>query len=112
VTRGGLTETQALAGDISQYLFDEWCRSWGEFRFGCRQYEALTDEDWAEAGFDPDDGTMLIIRRKEDGKLFEVELEAHVYEVPSKEEREKRAEQARVLLERYKAAEPEVTPGA
>jgi hypothetical protein len=104
VSRGDLTETQALAGDISQYLFGEWCRSWGEFRFGGRQYEALSTEEWAEAGFDPDDGTTLVICRKEDGKLFEVELEVSVCEVPSKEEREKRAGQARVLAERHKAA--------
>ena len=84
-------ERVALAGDICQYLFDEWCGTFGTFGFGGQKYEALSAEDYEELGY-PDDPTgPLIIRRVSDGKCFEVELEANVYAVLPRAEREKRA---------------------
>jgi hypothetical protein len=103
MNHGDLSETQALAGDICQYLFDEWCGDFSDLQFGGEKYQRAGMEDAQELGFEDDDTTLLIIRES-DGKVFEIELEANVYEVPSKEEREKRAAQARALIERHKAA--------
>lgn len=103
MNRSDLSETQALAGDICQYLFDEWCGDFDDLRFGGKKYRRAGMEDAEELGFEDDDTTLLIIRES-DGKVFEVELEANVYELPSKEERERQAAQARALIERHKAA--------
>jgi hypothetical protein len=103
VNRDDLSETQALAGEVSQWLFDEWCAEFGDLRLGGEKYRRAGLEDAEELGYGDDNTTLLIIRES-DGKVFEVELEANVYEVPSKEERDKRAAEAAVLLERYKAA--------
>jgi hypothetical protein len=103
MSRSDLSETQALAGDVCQYLFDEWCGDYGDLRFGGEKFRRASLEDAIELGYgeDDDDGTMLLIIRDSDGKAFEVELEANVYEVKPKAERDA---QAKALLERHKAA--------
>lgn len=98
-----LSEAQILSGDVSQYIFDEWCSGHGVLRFGGHEYQRAGLEDAEELGYPADDSTLLIIRQS-DGKAFEVELEASVYEVPSKEERDKQAAEAAALRERYQAA--------
>jgi hypothetical protein len=72
-TRADLTEAQKLSGDISEYLFEEFC---AEIRlhFGGADFELDGDDD---------DPWTLIIRRKPDGKRFEVELEATAREIPA-----------------------------
>jgi hypothetical protein len=86
-----LSETQRLTGDIGQYLFDEWCQSFGDFTFGGEKFRTAYAEDIETLGLDSDDPYLLIIIRERDGKAFEVELEASVYPVPTKAERERQA---------------------
>ena len=90
MSRDELSETQRLSGDVSQYLFDEWCGDYGDLRFGAEKFRRASLEDAVELGYGPDDddGTTLLIIRESDGKTFEVELEASVYEVKSKAQRE------------------------
>ncbi len=84
-------ELSKLSGDIGQYLFDEWCTTFGTFDFGGQEYEALSAEDYEELGYPDDPAGPLIIRRIPDGKCFEVELEANVCAVLPKAERERQA---------------------
>ena len=74
-------ERNRLAGQISQYLFEEWCSSIGDFRFGGQKYRVAYDEDYEELGYGDDPDNPLLIRRESDGTWFEVELEANVHPV-------------------------------
>jgi hypothetical protein len=71
-----LTDSQKLSGDIGQYLFDEFCQAIS-LRFGGEPYELVGTD---ELGLPDDPWGDPIVRRKSDGKLFEVELEANVSE--------------------------------
>lgn len=87
----GLSETQKLSGDISQYLFDEWCQSYGDFTFGGQKYRAACDEEFEALGYGSDDVSTLVVIRESDGKAFEVELEANVYPLREVIQRHQRA---------------------
>ena len=75
-------EKFTLSGEIGQYLFDEFCGAISPYRFGGETYELVSDEEYEALGFSPDtDPEALIIKRKSDGKCFEIELDASVYPV-------------------------------
>ena len=88
MSRDELSETQRLSGDVSQHIFDVWCGDFGDLRFGGEKFRRADDEDIERLGLDTDDPYLLIIIRESDGKGFEVELEASVYEVKSMAQRE------------------------
>jgi hypothetical protein len=85
-------ERDRLAAAISQHIFDEFVGAWSFF-FGGEDYELICDEDYTALGYDENDDSLLIIKRRSDGKCFEVELEAWVRPVPTEAERQERAGQ-------------------
>lgn len=72
----GLRETDRLAGDISQRLFDEFCSA-TRLHLGGQEYELVGTD---ELGLPDDPWGDPIVRRKNDGKLFEVEIEVFARE--------------------------------
>ena len=60
-------ETFTLAGDISQYIYDQFCQR-DRFRFGGEEYD-LGDSELGEP---------FILLRASDGAQFEVDLIAEV----------------------------------
>lgn len=66
-------EIGRLSGAISQHIFDEFVSAWN-LRFNGEEFGILDMETAQELGL-PDDDETLVIQRKRDGKLFEVDLE-------------------------------------
>lgn len=65
-------DRMGIEGWLSQHLTEHLWGRLGALRLGADDFEITDPED--VPGFDPDDGAVLI-RRKADGKVFEVEIE-------------------------------------
>lgn len=73
-----LRDTDKLAGDVSQHVYDEIVNSPG-FYFRGEKFRVIYLEEARAMGL-PDDDESLILRRDSDGKLFEVDIEASARE--------------------------------
>lgn len=106
MTEEEFRESNHIAGEISAHLYEQWCEELGDtMDFAGGKYYLGYAEDAVELGYPDDDDPYgpLVIRRESDGKWFEVEIEATVRPVPSAEERERQAEEARVMSEAFRA---------
>jgi hypothetical protein len=65
-------DRMSIEGWLSQHLAEHLWGLYGTLRLGADDFAIADPEDIA--GFDPDDGPVLI-RRKTDGKIFEIDIE-------------------------------------
>jgi hypothetical protein len=96
-------ETMRLSAEIAGGLGDYMFNHNGPHRLGGEQYDIATDEQYEMLGEDVTATDLpLVLVRRSDGKMFEVELDAHIYET-TPEQRKARAGQLRQLRESAQA---------
>jgi hypothetical protein len=100
-------DTMRLAGWFAAGLYEDAMNHNGPWRHGGETYRVASDEQYAALGEDVTAVDLpLIVVRASDGKMFEVELDAHVTET-SIEQREQQRERFREMHERIKASQLE-----
>lgn len=72
----GFRERMGIEGWLSQHLTECLWGHYGTLRLGGDDFEVIGADD--VPGYDDDDGGVVLIRRKSDGKVFEVEIEPTV----------------------------------
>jgi hypothetical protein len=96
-------ETMRLAAQITAGLTEEMFNHNGPHRIEGHEYAIATDEQYEALGEDVTATDLpLILCRRSDGKFFEVELDAMVYET-TPVQRKSRAEQLRQYREQTEA---------
>jgi hypothetical protein len=71
-------EIGALTGQISQYIYDEFCQAFPPFRFGDEKFHNAYMEELPDEKLDDND---LIIVRESDNQFFLVEIEVFVRKI-------------------------------
>lgn len=64
-----------LSGHLSQWLFDKLCEQAGPLSLGGELYDFADKDDVEKLGFDPNDVTLLLLRRRSDGAFFDVDID-------------------------------------
>lgn len=99
-------DPHVLAGWLSQAWYEDLCGRLWPLHVEGETYEFADDEQYAalgeadEDGYPPPDAPLIMVR-KSDGRFFEVELDATVWET-TVEEREARRELHRKMTERHR----------
>ncbi len=90
-------ETMNLSGRISQAMYDHFFGSLRGWTFDGEHYDVADDQQYEHLGEDIDASDLpLILVRKSDGKFFEVDIDASVWETTAEERREKNEQAARM----------------
>jgi hypothetical protein len=109
---GELRDTDKIAGWLSQAWFEDLCNRLRPLHILGEDYEVADDEQYKALGEADKDGlpaadAPLILFRKSDGRFFEVELDATVWETTVEE---RQAQRARLIKMRDRARERGLIP--
>lgn len=70
-----------LCCHLSQWLFDKLCEQTGPLSLGGEVYDFADKDDAEKLGFDPDDVTLLLLRRQADGAFFDLDIDVTAHRV-------------------------------